>query len=121
LSATVFRTAQRLFVSFTCEVDRATPERHARPDTAIGIDLGAKTLLAGVDSMRNVLTVDGPKPLRASLRKLRRADRARSRKQAGSANRRKSAAPLARIHARIAKAKLRLSERTYVCTCCGLR
>jgi hypothetical protein len=31
LSATVSRTAQRWFVSFTVEVERAIPERHARP------------------------------------------------------------------------------------------
>ena len=30
LSATVSRTAQRWFVSFTCEIERAIPERHPR-------------------------------------------------------------------------------------------
>ena len=49
LSATVSRTAQRWFVSFTVEVERAIPERHARPGIAIGIDLGVKTLLTGAD------------------------------------------------------------------------
>lgn len=39
LSATVSRTAQRWFVSFTVEVDRAVPERHARPGSVIGVDL----------------------------------------------------------------------------------
>ncbi len=34
LSATVSRTAQRWFVSFTVEVERAVPGRHARPDRA---------------------------------------------------------------------------------------
>jgi putative transposase len=101
LSATVSRTAQRWFVSFTCEVERAVPE-HARPGSAIGIDLGIKTLLTGVDDRGNVITVDGPKPLRSSMRKLRRASRAHSRKTPGGANRRKSAARLARIHARVA-------------------
>ena len=102
LSATVSRTAQRWFVSFTVEVDRAVPERHARPGSAIGIDLGVKTLLTGVDDAGHVISIAGLKPLRASLRKLRRASRDHSRKELGSANRRKSAARLARIHARVA-------------------
>ena len=42
LSATVSRTAQRWFVSFTVEVDRGVPQRHTRPGTAIGVDLGVK-------------------------------------------------------------------------------
>jgi transposase len=61
LSATVSRTAQRWFVSFTVEVERAVPRCHARPGSAIGIDLGVKTLLTGVDETGTVVTVDGPK------------------------------------------------------------
>ena len=102
MSATVSRTAQRWFVSFTVEVERAIPERHARPGSAIGVDLGVKTLMTGVDDAGNVISVDGPKALRSSLRKLRRTGRAHSRKAKGSANRRKSAARLARIHGRVA-------------------
>jgi len=102
LSATVSRTAQRWFVSFTCEVERAAPERHPRPGTAIGVDLGVKTLLVGVDDCGNLIIVEGPKALQSSLRKLRRASRAHSRKTAGSANRRKHAARLARLHAHVA-------------------
>jgi len=47
----------------------------------------------------------GPRALRSSLARLRRASRAHSRKSAGSANRRKSAARLARIHARVANVR----------------
>ena len=102
LSVTVSRTAQRWFVSFTVEVEREEPGRHVRPGSAVGVDLGVKTLLTGGDDRGRLITVAGPKPLRASLRKLRRASRAHSRKQPGSAGRRQSAARLARIHARIA-------------------
>ena len=91
LSATVSRTAQRWFASFTVEVERDVPHRHARPGSAVGIDLGVKALLTGADNQGNVIAVSGPKPLRAALRKLRRASRAHSRKQPGSANRRQSA------------------------------
>jgi len=85
------RTAQRWFVSFTIEVERDAPEPHARPGSVIGIDLGVTTLLTGVDDTGIIITVPGPRPLRAALRKLRRASRAHSRKTPGSANRRKHA------------------------------
>jgi len=106
LSATVTRTAQRWFVSFTVEEDRPVPARHARPGSAIGIDLGVKTLLTAVDEQGNVITIPGPRPLRAGLRRLRRASRAHSRKQPGSARRRRSAARLARLHAQIASTRM---------------
>lgn len=105
LSATVSRTAQRWFVSFIAEVQRAIPARHARPGTAIGVDVGVKTLMTGVDDRGQVLTVKGPRALRSSLRKLRRASRACSRKVLGSANRRKAAARLAGVHARVANVR----------------
>ena len=105
LSATVSRTAQRWYVSFTVEEDRDVPARHARPGTAIGIDLGIKTLMVGVDSAGKVVAVPGPRPLRAALRRLRRASRSHSRKRPGSARRRRSAARLARLHARIASVR----------------
>jgi putative transposase len=104
LNATVSRTAQRWFVSFCVEVERSAIA-HARPGSAVGIDLGVKTLLTGVDDAGNVITIAGPTALRASLRRLRRVGRAHSRKQPGSANRRKSAARLARIHAQVANVR----------------
>ena len=102
LSATVSRTAPRWFVSFIVQVERDAAERHAWPGTAVGVDLGVKTLLTGVDDRGRLIEIAGPRPLRAGLRRLRRASRAHSRKQPSSAGRRKSAARLARVHARIA-------------------
>ena len=92
-------------MSFTVEAGRAVPRRHTRPGSAIGVDLGVTTLLTGVDDQGNVVTVPGPKALRSSLRRLRRTSRSHSRKVLGSANRRKSAARLARIHARVASVR----------------
>jgi putative transposase len=92
-------------VSFTVEAERPVPDRHARPGTVIGIDLGVKALLTGADSAGNVVSVSGPKPLCARRRKLARAGRAHARKKPASANRRKSAARLARIHARVANVR----------------
>jgi putative transposase len=105
LSATVSRTAQRWFVSFTVEVERDVPECRARPGSVIGVDLGVKTLLTGVDQAGNVVSIAGPKPLRASLRRLQRASRAHARKKPGGANRRRHAKRLARIHARVANVR----------------
>jgi putative transposase len=105
LSATVSRTAQRWFVSFTVEIQREVPERHARPGSVIGVDLGVKTLLTGADDQGRIIAVRGPKAFRSSLRRLRRAGRAHSRKANGSANRRKAAGKLARIHARVANVR----------------
>jgi putative transposase len=102
LSATVSRTAQRWHVSLTVEIDRDVPQRHPRPGTAIGVDLGVKALLTCVDGTGKVITVPGPRPLAAGLRRLRRASRAHARAKSGSAGRRKAAARLARLHARIA-------------------
>jgi putative transposase len=105
LLATVSRTAQRWFVSFTCEVERDIPLRHARPGATIGVDFGVEVFLAGVDDRGRVVKVVGPKALRSSLRRLRRASRAHSRKAKGSANRRKATARLARLHARVASVR----------------
>jgi putative transposase len=113
VSATVSRTAGRWFVSFTVQVDRAIPPGHARPGSAVGVDLGITTLLTGVDDQGHLITVPGPKALRSALRALRRASRAHSRKAVGSANRRTSAARLARIHARVASVRAAGIDHTY--------
>jgi len=106
LSATVTRTAQRWFVSLTVEEDRDISARHARPGTVIGIDLGVKTLITGTDNAGKVIEIPGSRPLKAALRRLRRASRAHSRTRPGSARRRKSAARLTRMHARIANIRI---------------
>jgi putative transposase len=95
-SATVSRVADRWFVSLTVEVDHTPP---VRENQAVGgVDLGIKALATLSDGS----TIEGPKALRKNLKKLRRKSRALSRKVKGSANRRKAATKLARLHARIA-------------------
>ena len=84
LSATVSRTAQRWHVSFTVETERDIQAHHPRPGSAVGVDLGIKTLLTGAGDHGEVIAIDGPKPLKAALRKLRRAGREHARKQPGS-------------------------------------
>jgi putative transposase len=105
LSATVSRTAQRWFVSFTVAAERRIPGQHPRPGTAAGVDLGIKTFMTVCGSDGGVQAIDGPKALGAALRKLRRASRAHSRRKRGSVNRRQAAARLARMHARVASVR----------------
>jgi putative transposase len=102
LSATVTLVAQRWFVSLTVAEDQDVPVRHARPGSAVGIDLGIRTLIMGADNQGNVIAIPGPRPLRAEMRRLRRISKAHSRKLPGSARRRRSAARLGRVHARVA-------------------
>jgi putative transposase len=98
-SATVSRVADRWFVSLTVEVDHAPP---ARENQAVGgVDLGVKAMATLSDGT----ALAGPMALRKNLKKLRRLRRALSRKAKGSANRRKAAARLARLHARIANVR----------------
>ena len=69
---------------------------HGKP--AIGVDLGVKTMAVCSDGVM----YDAPKPLRALLGKLRRANKSLSRKVRGSANWHKQVDAVARLHARIA-------------------
>ncbi|MFF3469237.1 IS607 family element RNA-guided endonuclease TnpB [Streptomyces sp. NPDC002619] len=80
LSATVRHERGRWFVAFQVEVAREIT-RVARPDTAVGIDLGVKTLAVMADSHGEIRTVSNPKHLDGALKRLRRASRAVSRRQ----------------------------------------
>lgn len=70
------------------------------PDSkkAVGIDLGIKTFAVTSDSQE----IQAPKPLMEYLAKLRKAQRALSRKQKGSANREKAKLAVAQIHNKVA-------------------
>jgi len=95
LSATVSREADRGLVSIPVEIERPEPKRESQ--AAVGVDLGITTTA----TLSTGEKLDGPKALKSNLRRLQRCSRAHSRKKRGSANRRKSAARLARIHQRI--------------------
>ncbi|SQD95481.1 MULTISPECIES: IS607 family element RNA-guided endonuclease TnpB [unclassified Parafrankia] len=99
--ATVSRTAGRWFVSFTVQVARDLPDapsRRQRKGGTVGVDLGVRCLAVLSTGER----VPNPKHLDAALGRLRRASRAYARSKPGSVGRRKRAAWLARIHARVA-------------------
>ncbi len=84
------------YVIFVCEVEQTTSDVSVNP--AVGIDLGLKSFLVTSEGQ----SVDAPRLYRKSQAKLRRSQRALSRKKRGSANRRKSVKTLSKIHAHVA-------------------
>ncbi|MFC5954942.1 IS607 family element RNA-guided endonuclease TnpB [Streptomyces pratens] len=80
LSATVRHERGRWFVSFQAEVKRDL-ERVARPDVAVGIDLGVKTLAVMADSTGEIRQVPNLGHYDTARKQLRRASRIVSRRQ----------------------------------------
>jgi putative transposase len=68
------------------------------PDHALGVDVGVKDLAVDSDGQR----YENQAPLRHALRRVRRLQRTVSRRQKGSANRRKAVRKLAKAHYRVA-------------------
>ncbi|MFF3873737.1 IS607 family element RNA-guided endonuclease TnpB [Streptomyces sp. NPDC001978] len=109
LSATVRHERGRWFVSFQTEVKRDLV-KVARPDIAVGIDLGVKTLAVMADSTGEIREVANPRHLDAALKQLRRASRTVSRRrspdrrtgQQASKRWEKANAARNRIHHRVA-------------------
>jgi putative transposase len=100
LSATVKREADRWYLSLAVERERSDPTPVQGP--VVGVDLGLNCFAALSDGTR----VRAPKSLARNLRRLRHRSRAHSRKRRGSANHRKSALALARLHRRIRNQRL---------------
>ncbi len=96
LSATLSREADRWFISIPVEID--CPEPACESQAAVGVDLGVSTAITRSTGEK----IDSPKPLKKYLQRMKWWSRQHSRKQKGSANRRKSARRLAKLHARIA-------------------
>jgi putative transposase len=98
-SVTVIKdSAGRYFASFVIEIEAdALPET----ESVIGIDLGLKHFAVLSDGRK----ISSPQFLRQAENKLRRAQRALSRKQNGSANRDRARLKVARVHASLADAR----------------
>ena len=81
LAATLSRSGNRWFVTFTCEVEQAIiPTR--TPMNIVGVDLGIKTLYKVATSEgKIILDIANPKHTKSFEVKLRRAQRLTSRKQ----------------------------------------
>ncbi len=95
LSATVSEKAGRWYVSVQVEEHQPDPSPAKGP--VVGIDVGLSRLACLSDGT----SFENARALKKGLKKLRRASRAHSRKQKGSANRKKAAQKLAKVHARI--------------------
>jgi putative transposase len=95
ISVTVSRTAHKWFASITVEVEHTKPIRENQ--AVVGVDLGIKSLVVLSDGT----VFENPKALMSNLNKLKRLSRSLSRKQKGSANRKKARMKLARLHYRI--------------------
>ncbi|WP_234533761.1 IS607 family element RNA-guided endonuclease TnpB [Streptomyces shenzhenensis] len=80
LSATVRHERGRWFVSFQAEVKRDLL-RVTRPDVAVGIDLGVKTLAVMADSTGEIRTAPNPCHYDRARKQLRRACRVVSRRR----------------------------------------
>lgn len=97
-SATVSRVADRWFVSLSVDTDDLSHLPKAENQGEAGVDLGVSRL-ATVSTGEKV---EGPKPHRKLLGRVRRLARSLSRKLKGSKNRDKAKRKLAKLHARVA-------------------
>jgi putative transposase len=118
-SCTVIRDASgRYFASFVCEIE---PKPMPTLETAVGIDLG----IAQFASFNTGEQIEGPKPLRRNLRKLKRLQVAlkrmdkhcarthpvTGRRQRGSHRYHRQQRRIARVHARIADVRKDFHEK----------
>jgi len=99
MSATISRVADRWFASIAVDVPDQSHLPKAENQGVVGVDLGVSALAT---LSTGEPPIPGPKPHKALLTRLQRLSRSLSRKQKGSANRKKAKAKLARLHARIA-------------------
>jgi putative transposase len=97
-SAIVSRVSDRWFVSLTVDLGDISMTSRENQAAAVGVDMGIKAFA----TLSTGEVVEGPKPHRALLLRLRRLSKALSRKHKGSANWHKAKAKIARLHARIA-------------------
>ena len=95
VSATISRVAGRWFASVTVETeDRPIVSEN---QATVGLDVGIKALA----TLSTGEVIEGPKPHRSLLNRLRRLSRSLSKKEKGSKNRYKAKQKLAKLHARI--------------------
>jgi putative transposase len=99
LSATVSERAGRWFVSVQVETEMPEPVAGEKP--VAGVDLGIKTLATISDGTQ----VENPQALRNGIQRVKRLQRTVSRRQKGSANRKKAPEQLARAHLRVANVR----------------
>jgi putative transposase len=97
MTATISGTADRWFVSFTCEVQRQVPASNGKPGV-IGVDVGVRHLAV----LSTGEAIPNPHALQQSSRRLRRLGRQLTRRKIGSKRRMKARRRLAGVHAHAA-------------------
>ena len=98
LAATISRQADRWYVSFTVEVERAISPGNGKT-SVVGVDVGIRHLAV---LSTGVPPIPNPRALEGSLRMLRRVGRELARRKPGSRRRYHTRCRLARIHGRAA-------------------
>ena len=98
LRMAVSQRAGRWYAALTVERDEPTTTKRVPKGGAVGIDLGVKRLATLSDGT----VIPNPHALAADEQRLRRAQKALSRKKIGSKRRAKARERVARIHARVA-------------------
>ncbi len=102
VTATISRSADRWFVSITVETGALETSPANDNQVAVGVDLG----ITEFAKLSNGETIQGPRPQKRLLGRIKRLSRSLSRKQKGSHNRKKARIKLARLHKRIANIRL---------------
>jgi putative transposase len=98
LAATISRQADRWYVSFTVEVERAVSASNGKT-TVVGVDAGIRHLAV---LSTGAPPIPNPRALEGSLRALRRVSRELARREPESGRRYRTRCRLARIHGRAA-------------------
>ncbi len=97
-SATISRKSDRWFISFNVKLDNLSHLPKAENQGETGVDVGTSTHA----TLSTGEKVDGPKPHKKKLNRLRKLSRSLSRKVKGSKNSTKARVKLAKLHMRIA-------------------
>ncbi|HVE43733.1 MAG TPA: RNA-guided endonuclease TnpB family protein, partial [Gammaproteobacteria bacterium] len=97
VSATISRVAKKWFVSISVEMLDENPRSANENQVAVGVDLG----ILSFATLSTGEIIEGPKPHKRLLSRIRRLSKSLSRKQKGSNNRHKAKQKLSTLHYRI--------------------
>jgi putative transposase len=112
---TVSREADRWFASIMVETSAPAPV--TQPNEVVGVDLGVSVLA----TLSQGEPIVGPKAHTALLKRLRRSNRALSRKKRGSRNAARAKRRLAKLHARIANIRKDVTHKATTALAKGFR
>lgn len=97
ISATVSRRANKWFVSITVDTSNKETVNANENQVAVGVDLGVSQFA----TLSTSKMIEGPKPHKKLLNRVKRLSRSLSRKKKGSNNRHKAKLKLAKLHYQI--------------------